>query len=90
MLFFVQKYQSNPNYIQIHDDEVSKSINNNLSESINQSYQSYEIILPEGRTTTHLTHAPSSRTYLTPIPKLVLELAELQPRDTPVSSLGLT
>ena len=37
MLFFVQKYQSNPNYIQIHDDEVSKSINNNLIESINQS-----------------------------------------------------
>ena len=37
-----------------------------------------------------LTAAPSSSTYLAPIPKLVEELALLQPKLTPVSRAGLT
>lgn len=34
--------------------------------------------------------APPSRLYLAPIPKDVVEVAELQPRETPVSRSGDT
>ena len=37
-----------------------------------------------------LTTAPSSRTYFAPSPNLVALVALLQPRVTPVSSLGLS
>ena len=48
------------------------------------------IVIDRDSKITYLRLAPSWRAYLAPIPKLVVEVAELQPRLTPVSTPGDT